>query len=272
MCYDTAKSVETMWTIYALMEPIPLLDAGSVRYVGFTSGLVLKRLIGHMREARSVDPNYDSHKNRWLRQLLGCGLHPSHIVLETGDDMDLWADAEKKWIAQFRALGARLTNATDGGDGTPGRAHSPETKAKIGARTRVAQRGRKHTAGTLAKMSESAKARWAKPAQREKLCAALRTRRKQRPYVRTPRSVHRSLSPAEKEKLNAGRRALWADPEHRARMSGANHPRAKLSSAQVVEIREAAARGERHSAIARRFGVSQTQIGVIVRGKARRSG
>ena len=50
-----------------------------------------------------------------------------------------------------------------------------------------------------------------------------------------------------------------------ARLTGASNPAAKLSTAEVFEIRRAA-RHETQRSLAKRFGVSQSQIGNIVRG------
>lgn len=51
--------------------------------------------------------------------------------------------------------------------------------------------------------------------------------------------------------------------------AGEQNPAAKLSDADVVEIRAALARGERQHAIAARYGVSQSAVSNIKLGKAR---
>lgn len=74
-----------------------------------------------------------THKANWIRQLEKLGLGYGIVVLEkTLLPSDL-EDAERRWIAELRAGGAKLTNMTDGGDGTPGRAYtvSEETRQKI---------------------------------------------------------------------------------------------------------------------------------------------
>ena len=51
-------------------------------------------------------------------------------------------------------------------------------------------------------------------------------------------------------------------------LKGQQHGEAKLKDEDVLRIREAAARGERHVAQAARYGVSASLIGLIVRRKA----
>lgn len=233
------------WTIYALLDPVPLADAGDVRYVGWTVKTAWNRLRTHCGAARSKkSQDYNSWKSRWLRSLLAAGLMPVPIVLETGTDMDLWKDAEKKWIAHYRALGARLTNATDGGDGTPGHVQSPETRAKIAERSKVSQRGRKHSPETRAKMSASATARQSTPEARAAMSKA--------------RSAA-TLTPAGRAKLvECGKRLKGA----RARMGIG-----KLTADQVRDIRARVAAGEKRRAVADAFGVHNSTITGILRGK-----
>lgn len=158
------------WYIYALIDP----RTDEVRYVGWTFR-VEKRLIEHISKARRGAPAYVS---RWIRQLLSLDLKPLIRVVEasTGD----WQEAERRWIAYYRAAGVRLTNLSDGGEGTPGvpmsesakrklsearrgvpyqpgrvggmqgKTHSPEVRAKIAA----AARGKRHTAETRQRLSE----------------------------------------------------------------------------------------------------------------------
>ena len=55
----------------------------------------------------------------------------------------------------------------------------------------------------------------------------------------------------------------------RSTRRGETHQAAKLSDAQVAAIRSAAASGEPHRRIARRFSVSHTHVGNLVRGALR---
>lgn len=105
--------------IYALMDP----RTSCLRYVGKAVD-VERRLKVHLHEkAKTL-------KNNWLKSLKAKGLKPALEVLEEVDGDG--SDAERFWIASLRAAGARLLNATDGGDGFRGR-HSEETKARMRA-------------------------------------------------------------------------------------------------------------------------------------------
>jgi hypothetical protein len=132
---------------------MPLADAGAVRYVGFTSQHLFARLSNHVCRARGGER---SHKGDWLRKLLRMGLRPMVVVLETGTDMAAWPGAERRWIAHHRALGANLTNATDGGEGTLGAIQPREAVARVAAINRV----RRSTPEARAAVSAQFKAYW----------------------------------------------------------------------------------------------------------------
>ena len=118
------------WSIYALSDP----RNGDVRYVGWTVN-PKRRLRDHLSESRRKD----TYRARWIRALSSLGLVPVMTVLEPGVGETTWAEAETRWIAHYRDNGARLTNATDGGEGCVGLVVSAETRAKQSA----AKKGRK---------------------------------------------------------------------------------------------------------------------------------
>lgn len=105
--------------IYALLDP----RTGEVRYVGKTVNIA-ERLYGHKHDA--VCHRSKTHNCTWIRSLLAAGYEPEVVILEEVDS-DSWAEAEAKWIAHYRSLGARLNNHTDGGEGAPGCKRSEET-------------------------------------------------------------------------------------------------------------------------------------------------
>lgn len=49
------------------------------------------------------------------------------VVIQECEDGEVLSLAEKHWIAYYRALGCKLTNLTDGGEGTPGHKKTAET-------------------------------------------------------------------------------------------------------------------------------------------------
>jgi len=135
----------TGWTIYALVDP----RTNEIRYVGRTINKPKIRFAGHISQLT------ESHKSRWIRQLIGKQLLPVLAVLETGDGHS--GEAEKRWIRDLRAVGCNLTNSTDGGDGTPGCLLSETTRLKIGA----AHKGLKFSPESKAKVAEALRWYWA---------------------------------------------------------------------------------------------------------------
>lgn len=106
--------------VYTLCDP----QTGEIRYVGKTCRGTSARLKEHVSPSRLKERSY---KNVWLKSL---GVAPAIEIVEEvpADQID---DAERFWISQFRALGFRLTNGTDGGDGATGLVMSQEARNKL---------------------------------------------------------------------------------------------------------------------------------------------
>lgn len=93
--------------IYALIDP----RTNQVRYIGKTFN-VLSRFRGHCKDK---GPTY---KAKWIRELRAAGYSPRIEIVEiinTGNQKD-WEAAERQWISNFKLLGCKLTNLTEGGD------------------------------------------------------------------------------------------------------------------------------------------------------------
>jgi hypothetical protein len=110
------------WIVYTLKNP----RTREIRYVGWTSKTPEKRLGSHITCAKRAPQQ--NHRHKWVMSLVSIGLIPVIEVVECGAG-DGWADAERRWIAYYRAAGARLVNGTDGGDGAPGRGTPEERRA-----------------------------------------------------------------------------------------------------------------------------------------------
>ena len=136
-----------MILIYGLMG-----DDDEIRYVGQTVNTE-RRLKGHVKLSRA---GYRSHLYNWIRSLPHS---PRLKVLSVVPDC-CGNRAEVACIALFKALGLRLTNATDGGEGTRGHKHSDEYRENM--------RGRVVTAETRARQSAVRKGRTMSPENREK--------------------------------------------------------------------------------------------------------
>ena len=111
--------------IYGLIDP----RTQECRYVGKAKDAV-KRGYLHVCESQLRRKTY---KNHWIKSLLREGQRPEMIVLEETTSAN-WKEAETFWIGYLRFLGARLTNATSGGDGVHD--PSPEAREKMGAACR----------------------------------------------------------------------------------------------------------------------------------------
>ena len=90
--------------IYVLIDPVD----GEVRYVGKTNN-PKRRLAMH------CNSKYDTHSSRWVHRLKRRGLKPEMLVIQENLTDQDWPEAEKRWIAHYKAAGARLTNITEGG-------------------------------------------------------------------------------------------------------------------------------------------------------------
>lgn len=169
---------QRQWEIYALSDP----RTSIVRYVGVTFRSK-RRFNEHLSRAMRGGKTY---RDCWIRSLINQGIRPLYQVIECGMG-DGWQDRERFWIAHYR-IGGKLTNLTDGGDGTPGlppsekcrkavslahkgvpyppgrvsamlgKRHTPEAVEKI----RSAGMGRKHSDEAKAKVSRARKGK--KPA------------------------------------------------------------------------------------------------------------
>lgn len=122
------KIGDIKYLIYGLKDP----DTHMIRYVGkSTSGL--RRPKQHSRPASY---NKTWHVARWIKRLIVKNKRPEIVILAETDLQHINTD-EQWWIAYGRLSGWKLTNATDGGEGTVGYVMSERTKRKIGEKTKA---------------------------------------------------------------------------------------------------------------------------------------
>lgn len=81
----------------------------------------------------------NTHKCKWVGNLIRNGRVPRLVVYAQVRE-EACHEAERLLIEGFRQMGYPITNATDGGEGTPGHKQSDTTKCRIGD----ANRGRKY--------------------------------------------------------------------------------------------------------------------------------
>ncbi len=102
--------------IYGLVDP----RTHELRYVG-------KSCKGMIRPKE----RHHAHCRNWEENLLRQNLKPTIVVFHETDCADFLKEAEIFWIKYFRSIGCRLTNMTDGGEGSLGSKPSLETRQKM---------------------------------------------------------------------------------------------------------------------------------------------
>lgn len=197
--------------IYALIDP----RDKRVRYIGMTTQALRKRYGAHLRDCRK-----GTYRSRWISALRAQGLKPIMLELETVPAEDR-ADAERRWIAFYRAAGARLVNATDGGEGTLGCRKSPAERLAIGEASRLRFQdpqarqavSRVHKGKVISEehkrlVGEAATRRWIEyrahggtlpPEARARISAAAKARKRSLP------------SPEARVKIAEAKRQFWVD-------------------------------------------------------------
>lgn len=218
------------WFIYTLHDP---RDPDAVRYVGWATD-TKRRFNQHLSDARA---NRDqTYCGRWKRTLLVEGTLPVLSIVESGSGAG-WGLAESKWVSHFKSLGHKLTNLTDGGDGTRGyhwpiekvRKLTDEQKRRIGE----AHRGRKHTPESRTNMRVAHLGKSHTPEQTAKISQVNRGR-KQSEEERNKRRG-KKMPPEAVTKSASSRRGQKRSPEFSKRMSLALKGR-KLSTQHVLNM------------------------------------
>ena len=130
------------YQIYTLNEP----NSDIVRYVGLTSDFK-ERIRAHFR------CNKKYRVNDWIKSVKKKGLLPTVNIIDETEGLEQARIKEIGYIKLFKSLGARLTNLTNGGEGTKGYSPSKETRKKISEKVK----GFKHTPEAIKKISEASK-------------------------------------------------------------------------------------------------------------------
>ncbi len=147
--------------IYVLKCP----ESGAVRYVGKTHSMGA-RFRNHIYEGRHL--KVKSHKTNWINKLIEKGLRP-HIEIDVVTDATSWKDVERERIQHYRALGCRLTNTTDGGDGETILSEGQRAALSLRQKTLYADPERR------ARISERMKQLWADPVYAQKHIASVKS-------------------------------------------------------------------------------------------------
>lgn len=115
----------TKASVYVLIDP----ETQEIRYVGWTSQALSKRMYEHLYHCKGTTEKAKTHKSAWMRKVLQTGRPIIRLVQSV--EPENCPDAERYWIGYFKGLGCDLTNATEGGEGTLGRHHTEAAKEKM---------------------------------------------------------------------------------------------------------------------------------------------
>jgi len=266
--------------IYALRDP----RDGVIQYVGKAKDHE-ERLRGHLKDWRRKQTPVAA----WVGVLRRANVRPEMILLESivcSVGSGGWAAAERRWIAELRPA----LNLAIGGPGRVGAPVSAETRKKIS----LAGTGRVWSEETRRKVrlaqQERARRGWRMPEAaravlrvkavgrrhsletRRKLSAARRGVPKSAPHRAAIGAAHRgrTFTEATLAKMRAAK-AGWSPPESlrtatREMNRGAGNGRAKLTEANVVEIRSRyAAGGMTLVKLGEAYGVNASMVSRIVR-------
>ncbi len=228
--------------MYALSDP----RTEEVRYVG-VSVRPKARYNEHLSHAVKGGK---THRDCWIRSLIERGIRPAYSVLETAT-ADNWQERERYWIAEYRAI-SRLTNITDGGDGLPGYAPTPELRQKWSQMRRgvkyapgrqSAMLGKTHTPEARKKISERRMGHSTSPETRQKIAEKAKGR-----------DMSRQIEISAKK-----RRGTSITEEHRAKII------AKTTGRKSVLCIETGETYPSITATARHLGVNEASVNQAIR-------
>jgi hypothetical protein len=187
--------------IYALRDP----RNNEIRYIGITNNL--KRRLGwHIRKSKELH----RYSSRWIKGLIDAGHAPIMETLEAVESQSEAYAAEKRWIQYGIEQGWRLTNHTEGGEGTPGLHWSDEQKQAFSEQ----KKGSKFTDAHRAALSFAQKERLERGEShvRTGMKHTSETKEKQRKV-----KLGKKMSDESKLKHSERSKNDWKDPEIRAK-------------------------------------------------------
>jgi hypothetical protein len=189
----------------AIVYGLTSTEDGQIRYIGQTIKPLNKRLRSHIDGAKRGGTWPVA---KWIRKVIRQVFTVQIVPLvETA----IWNDTEIETIAVYLAQGAKLLNATNGGQNPVGLVFSEETRRK---------------------MSDAAKRRWSGPEART-ILAEIARQAWTDPDYRAHMSAQlkaRLGTPGARARLSAQISRAWQDPDLQPRFKAAAKKRAKVPS------------------------------------------
>lgn len=137
--------------IYGLYD-----EDNNLRYIGYTSVSLKKRLQRHIARAR-VKATPNNHRIAWIRGLAAKGKKPKIGLIMSYGTKEKAFEAEIDFIAFYQKQGVPLTNSCSGGKGAPGYKWTEEDyKRKVKQVDQYSQKG--ELIATYFSLSEAAEA------------------------------------------------------------------------------------------------------------------
>lgn len=134
-----------------------LYDGDDLRYIGLTGKSIEWRLSEHLKERRG-----NSHRKHWIAAMMEAGKEITAKSLAVGLTRSEAVELEIKYIAEFRAIGCRLVNGTNGGDGVSGFKMNAEQIAAVRMRMKGESNpffGKKHTPEVMERIASKIRGR-----------------------------------------------------------------------------------------------------------------
>jgi hypothetical protein len=174
----------------------------------------------HVRRQQHVDESKKTlargrWKATWIRHVLRENADIGYAVIESLDEAEAAYDAEIRWISDLRRYGHRLTNATDGGEGWR---FNPWAIPHLREKMLAGQKRAREDPAYLERVSDYWRSFWSDQANRDAQSVRI-TAYFSDPKNRqlTSEATQLGMTPEVLERVSAGIRAAWQDPEKRER-------------------------------------------------------
>ena len=235
-------------TVYALSSS----EDGEVRYVGQTKETVRRRLLQHISKAKRSGGG--THREYWILSVLEKGFEIQCTVLQSNAIKNV---DEMRWIAEMRSRGAKLVNATAGGEGL--REPTADLRKRISGIVSALWENEEYRARMKAVHTGL-------PWSADRIAACQATA----PEVLSERARKGRLAMPPELRSAISRKAAkhgWSLKRAMGTDRGEHCNTAKLTDDLVMEIRRRREQGISANILAKQYGLSSSAIGKVVNGE-----